>query len=171
MLGVTVDEYPISWDDAVEAVREQDDGHSRDHDVSSPVLDRLDGAFENWCEALLASNPALLDVRSPTVPSQLANDLEYAAEQFDGERDAAAPISSDELRDLVEIAAGEAGEEGLVCVPRVVRDRVELSLYTASGHLVDTRDFGDAEVGAVPARILAAVSAMVPICDKPPGGE
>jgi hypothetical protein len=169
MLGVTVDDYPKSWEDAVEAVEEKDDDQSRDHDVSSPVLERLDAAFENWSDGLLASNPALIDVRLPIVASQLANDLEFAAEQFDVDGDAATPTSSDELRDFVEIAAGEAGEEGLVCIPRVVSNRVELSLYTTSGRLVDTRDFGDAELGAAPASMLAAVAAIVPISDQPPG--
>jgi hypothetical protein len=169
MLGVTVDDYPISWDDAVEAVREKGDSQLPDHDVSNPVLDRLDAAFENWREGLLASNSALIDVRLATVPSQLANDLAFAAEQFDVDRDATGPTSSDELRDFVEIAAGEAGEEGLVCVPRVVSNRVELSLYTASGRLVDTREFGDAAVGAVPPGLLAAVRAIVPVSDLPPG--
>jgi hypothetical protein len=164
-----VDEYPVSWDDAVEAVREKDDAQSWDHEASSPVLDRLDAAFENWCEALLASNPAIIDIRLPTAPSQLANDRAFAAEQSDVDSAAATLMSADELRDFIEIAAGEAGEDGLICVPRIARNRVELSLFTNSGRLLDTRDFGNAELGAVPPGLLAAVTAIVPVSDLPPG--
>lgn len=169
MLGMAVNRYPIPWEEAAETLDENGEGRSPVQDVD-PVLEMHDAAFERWRDVLLASNSDFIDIRLPTVPSQLAADLDAAAaDQAGDHEDASAGPSADELRDFVEIAAGEAGKEALVCVPSIVNGRVELSLYTASGRLLDARDFGEAELGALPPRLRAAVAAMVPIAARPPG--
>ncbi|MGD0102727.1 MAG: hypothetical protein ABSC06_01650 [Rhodopila sp.] len=52
-----------------------------------------------------------------------------------------------------------------------VHNRVEWSLYATSGRLLDTRDFGNADLGSVPAGLLAAVNEIVSVNHQPPGSE
>lgn len=165
LLGVSVDRTPTPWEIAVGTLEESDaDVPER---AADPVTEMRDAAFETWRDAVLASNPDLIDILFPTVPSDLADALDDAAA---GPVDAgeAAP-SAEELRDFIEIAAREAGDEAVVCVPRIANRRVELSLYTASGRLLDTRDFGEPELDEVPPGLLATLAMMVPVVKRPPG--
>ena len=165
LLGVSVDRTPTPWEIAVGTLEESDaDVPER---AADPVTEMRDAAFETWCDGVLASNPDLIDILFPTVPSDLADALDDAAA---GSVDAgeAAP-SAEELRDFIEIAAREAGDEAVVCVSRIANGRVELSLYTASGRLLDTRDFGEPELGEVPPGLLATLATMVPVVEQPPG--
>lgn len=166
MLGVTVDPYPVAWEDAASEEENIDDGPPVDDD--DPVMERRDAAFNVWRDALLASNPDIIGIRLPTEPSQLAYDLDEAAGDAGDAADEAAGPSAEELRDFVEIAAREAGDEALVCVPGIVNGQVALSLFTASGRLLDTLDFGAPEQGAVPQDLLDAIAAMVPVAGQPP---
>ncbi len=167
LLGVTADPYPMPWEEA--AGEEENADHTPPVEDLDPVESMRDAAFDAWCDVLLASNPDIIDIRLPTIPSQLAFDLEDAAGDAGEDEDAATGSSAEEVRDFVEIAAREAGEEALVCVPRIVNGRVEVSLYTASGRLLDARDFGAPEQGAVPDALLAAIAAILPVAEQPPG--
>jgi hypothetical protein len=158
LLGVTVDDFPIPWEEAVEALG-ADDAAAPEPYPTDPVLEMRNRAFDAWRETLLASTPDLVDVLLPTPLSHLADDIEDAADP-----------EEHEVRDYIETARAEAGGEEIVCVPRIAGEQVELSLYTVSGRLLDSRTFGKAESGQLPVRLQAAVAAVVPIVDQPPGG-
>ena len=165
LLGVSVDRTPTPWEIAAGTLEEED--AAAPERAADPVTERREAAFETWCDGVLAANPDLIDILFPTVPSDLADALDDAvAETADAGE--AAP-SAEELRDFIEVAAREAGDEAVVCFPRIAGGRVELALYTASGRLLDTRDFGEPELGELPQELRAAIATMVPVVEQPPG--
>jgi hypothetical protein len=123
LLGVSVDHYPTAWEDAVDI--EESKGKPSESGADE-VMRRYDVVFENWSDGLIALNADLIDILLPTVPSQLANCLDAAADEMRGDESTPGAPSAEELQDFIDIAAEEAGEEGLVCVPRIVDGRVQL---------------------------------------------
>jgi hypothetical protein len=132
-------------------------------DETTPEEAARTETFERWRNAVFQAGDGCVPlalVPFAEMEAEIADFLEEAGEQAGGLA---------EIRDFVEMARQEARGEEVVCHARVTGDRLELTLYTRAGRLLDEIGLDAAQLPVPAAEMPALIENFVPVVARPPG--
>lgn len=123
----------------------------------TPEEARRVALFDSWRNAIFDANDGCVPlalVPPSEVAEEIAAFLEEAGEETGG---------LEEIRIFVETARGEAPGEVILCRIEIVRDDLELALYTEAGRFLDSLTLAAANLPAPAAEMPRLIEAFVPL--------
>jgi hypothetical protein len=130
LLGLRIDWAIPVWDEIAAAggLPEEPD----DDDIAETEEEaRQEALFDRWRQRVFQESQGCVPlnvVAFSQVANEIADFLAEAGEQTGG---------LEEIREFIEACRQRAGDEEVVCHPRIIADALELSIYTKAGQLLD----------------------------------